>query len=151
MTAEPRIYPGKQATAAQLLQLADEYHLAAVELAKLGRPGQPISRAPYRFAAIHAVELYLNALLRHFDRSPEDIRGLQHDLAKRMDWVGEKGLTLRARTEKHVRKMAEAREYQICRYGAEMMAGLSPTNRVDATLDQVAKKARTIIRGEQTG
>ena len=149
MSTERPLYPGGVATAVDLLRLADEYHRAAVLLATLGRRGQPISRAPYRFAAIHALELYLSALLIHLGHMPSTVRGLQHDLAARADRALGGGLSLRKRTDAHLRAMAAVREYQVSRYDPQVGATLSQVNRLAATLEEVATKARAIIRGDQ--
>lgn len=52
-------YPGELATASDVRLLADHYRKTAHLLQQMGRPGDPLSRAPFRLAAIHAIELYL--------------------------------------------------------------------------------------------
>src|SRR3546814_9346889 len=76
-------YPGEIATAAQIKLLADEYRGGAHDLLSRGRKGQPSSWAPACMSPIHAIELYLNALLLHKGHAPAEIRGYQNDLAKR--------------------------------------------------------------------
>ncbi|UCI21343.1 hypothetical protein FJ970_10450 [Mesorhizobium sp. B2-1-8] len=63
MTIEERKYPGELASPQQLHQLAEEYRKAANLLLQQGRPGKALTRAPCRLSAIHAIELYLTALL----------------------------------------------------------------------------------------
>jgi hypothetical protein len=138
-------YPGDIAAPADVLRLAEEYRKAAVVVATLGRKGDPISRAPYRLTAIHAVELYLNALLLHAGHTPSRIRGFQHDLAARTELALETGLRLRKRTEAHLREMATSREYLVSRYGPELTSTLSQVNRLGATLDEVATKVRAVL------
>lgn len=138
-------YPGALASPSEVLQLAREYHDAARLLATRGRRGQPISRAPYRLAAIHAVELYLNALLLHSGFDHSRVRGLQHDLATRTDLSLQCGLQLRKRTATHLRTMAAAREYLVSRYGPEFFSSLSQLNRLSATLNEVATKVGPIV------
>lgn len=142
-------YPGALANPSEVLQLAAEYHEAAQLLATRGRRGQPISRAPYRLAAIHAVELYLNAFLLHSGLEHSLIRGLQHDLAARTDLSLERGLQLRKRTATHLRTMAAAREYLVSRYGPELSSSLSQLNRLSATLSEVAAKVGLIVSTPQ--
>jgi hypothetical protein len=146
-TANP--YPGALASPSEVLQLATEYHEAAQLLATRGRRGQPISRAPYRLAAIHAVELYLNAFLLHSGLGHGRVRGLQHDLAARTDLSLERGLQLRKRTATHLRTMTAAREYLASRYGPELSSSLSQLNRLSATLGEVAGKVVPIISASQ--
>ena len=71
-----KIYPGEDATALEVLLLADEYRKAAATLLPTGRRGKPLSRAPYRLVAIQAVELYLNALMLSRGRPSSEVRGL---------------------------------------------------------------------------
>ena len=126
-----------------------EYHEAAQLLATRGRRGQPMSRAPYRLAAIHAVELYLNAFLLHSGLDHGRVRGLQHDLAARTDLSVKCGLLLRKRTATHLRTMAAAREYLVSRYGPELSSSLSQLNRLSATLSEVAGKVGPIVADSQ--
>lgn len=150
MAESPRAkYPGEEAGAADLLRLADEYRLAAGALIGLGRRGEPISRAPYRLSAIHAVELYLNAVLLHCGRHSAAVRGLQHDLAARAELAACAGLVLRKRTADHLRSLAASREYLLSRYAPEPECSLSQLNRLAATLEEVATKATRMINGKR--
>lgn len=141
-------YPGEFARPGDLLDLAEEYRKAAHQLAQLGRRRAPLSRAPYRLNAIHAVELYLSAILLHLGHRPSRIRGLQHDLAARADLAIASGLLLRRRTANHLKAMSGAREYVVSRYCTETTATVSQINRLAATLDEVASKATALIGGE---
>jgi hypothetical protein len=127
------------------LELAEEYRKAAHQLAQLGRRRAVLSMAPYRLNAIHAVELYLNAILLHAGHGPSRIRGLQHDLAARAELAIASGLLLRQRTANHLKAMTGAREYLVSRYCPETTATLSQINRLAATLDEVASKALALI------
>ncbi|HWV43196.1 MAG TPA: hypothetical protein VN004_16345, partial [Pseudorhodoplanes sp.] len=74
MATQPQPYPGGNASAEQVFRLAEEYRTAANALAKIARPGVPLSRAPFRLIAIHAIELYLNALLLIEGEKPCKVR-----------------------------------------------------------------------------
>ena len=126
-------------------KLADEYRRAAEHLIALGRRGDPLSRAPYRFAAIHAIELYLSAFLLHSGHHPALIRGLQHNLARRAVLAVEGRLALRQRTVAHLHSVAENREYVTMRYGPEMTATVSQINRLSASLAEVAGKVSAAL------
>jgi len=128
------------------MQLADEYCRAAQTLLECGRKGKPLSRAPFRLCAVHAIELYLNALLLHRGDKPEQIRGRKHDLAERTRLALESGLKLRERTADHLIKMTETREYLVSRYAPEMSSTLSEINRLEATLNEVGRKVAVIVR-----
>jgi hypothetical protein len=141
-------YPGEIAAPTDLLRLADEYRRAAETIAGLGRRGVPISRAPYRLTAIHAIELYLNSLLLHAGHAPSHVRGLQHDLAARAELAVAAGLVLRKRTASHLKTMAISREYLATRYDPEFTASSSQANRLAATLREVAAKVRLAVRTE---
>jgi hypothetical protein len=140
-------YPGDLASPTDLLTLADEYRLAALALARLGRKGVPVSRAPYRMTAIHAVELYLSSLLLHAGHQAKDVRALQHDLAARTKLALGKGLVLKKGTATHLTAISASREYVVSRYGPEVTSTLSPVNRLAATLEEVAGKVRMVVAG----
>lgn len=139
-----RFYPGETATPRQMLQLADEYRRGAEALASNGRRGQPLSRAPYRLLAIHAIELYLNALLLAVGRPPADVRALQHDLGSRAEAALAARLGLRMRTVAHLRRLSETREYLVTRYDPQGAAG-SELNRLAATLAEVGGKVAVLV------
>lgn len=137
-------YPGHLATSAELLRLAKQYRAASHAIQKLGRAGDPVSFAPFRLNAIHAIELYLSALLLHVGYEPSRLRGLQHDLGLRADLASECGLKLRFRTRAHLQTLANTREYLITRYAPEAASMLSQVNRLAATLEEVAKKVEAM-------
>lgn len=137
--------PGELATVRQTLRLAEEYRQAAQLLVQQGRHAQPFSRAPYRLNAIHAIELYLTALLLHFGHKASSIRGMQHSLAERTRLAIAGGLQLRKRTAVHLAEMDGNREYVVTRYGPEMTATVSQINRVTATLEEIAAKVSRLV------
>ena len=139
-----RLYPGETATPQQIVALADEYRRAAEALLPTGRRRRPLTRAPYRLLAIHAVELYLNAFLLAAGNLPAKLRGLHHDLAARTHFALEAKLLLRKRTLEHLRTLSAAREYLITRYDPAAPAG-SEINRLAATLTEVGDKVKTAI------
>jgi hypothetical protein len=139
-------YPGANASAEEIMQLADEYCRAAETLLEGGRKGRPLSRAPSRLCAIHAIELYLNALLLHLGNNPKQVRSRKHDLAERASLAVENGLKLRKRTAEHLIAMTQRREYLVLRYSPEMPSTLSQVNRLMATLSEVGKKVREFVR-----
>jgi hypothetical protein len=61
-------YPGSNASAREILNLADAYRAAALSLFATGSRGRSPAAAPARLCAVHAIELYLNAYLRHAGR-----------------------------------------------------------------------------------
>ena len=138
--AGANVYPGADATPEDVLALAEEYRRAAVALLPHGRKGEPISRAPARLCAIHAIELYLNAFLLRAGETPTGIRGLRHDLRARTDACLAGGLSLRRRTVAHLHRLTEGREYLVARYGPELSTSLSQINRMMATLEEVARR-----------
>jgi hypothetical protein len=144
-TDATKVYPGELATPQQVLMLAHEYRQAAVHLSSLGRPSEPLSRAPFRLAAIHAIELYLNAFLLKRGHPASEIRGLQHNLAERVKLSASYGLYLRIRTAQHISDLAENREYLVTRYGPEMTSSASQLNRLTATLVEVSNKVSKLM------
>ncbi|MBZ9994056.1 hypothetical protein [Mesorhizobium sp. BH1-1-4] len=138
-------YPGELASPQQVHELAQEYRKAAHHLLPLGRPGKPLTRAPFRLSAIHAIELYLTALLLHRGHNPNQIRKMHHDLSARTEHTLAAGLLLRAKTAKHLQTLSQNREYLVTRYGPEMAATASHITRLTATLDEVAVKVTLLI------
>jgi hypothetical protein len=55
------------------------------------------------------------------------------------------GLILRKLTLAHLVRMTEDREYLVSRYGPELSGTLSESNRLMATLNEIAKKVRLRI------
>ncbi|MEO8300681.1 MAG: hypothetical protein ABI608_02740, partial [Rhizomicrobium sp.] len=123
------------------------YHEAAKAMLLSGKKGNQLSRASWRLVAIHAIELYLNALLLHFGQNPSEIRGLQHNMGSRTERAIAKGLTLRKRTVSHLANIGMNREYLTVRYSPEPTATLSQINRLNATLEELAEKAAFLIAG----
>ncbi|MCP8937752.1 hypothetical protein NK718_04435 [Alsobacter sp. SYSU M60028] len=145
MTLEAKHFPGELATVEELFALAELYREAAQLLQQQGCRGRPLTRAPFRFAAIHALELYLNVFLLRHGHSPARLRGLQHDLGARTTLAAEAGLKLRERTAAHLATLSQSREYLVTRYGPERVATASPPNRLTATLDEVAAKVAVAL------
>ena len=139
------IYPGEEATPRQLVQLAAEWQRAAGLLWDARRRRAPLSLAPYRFVAIHAVELYLNAFLQAKGHAPKVVRGMQHNLAARTALAAEAGLKLRPKTRAHLKTMTGSREHLIARYGPEQIATASQLNRVGATLNEIAREVEMAV------
>lgn len=142
-------YPGELATPQQLRALAEEYRKAAHLLLTLGQRGKPLTRAPFRLSAIHAIELHLNALLLHRGHQPARVRGLHHDLLTRTELAIAGGLKLRLRTEEHLRALHRDREYLVTRYGPEVRPTTSNINRLTATLEEVATKVTLLLDAER--
>lgn len=132
-------YPGENASAGQLLTLAGEYRLSAEALLTLGRNGAPLSWAPYRLVAIHAIELYLNAYLIAAGHSQAAVRRLQHDTASRAQLAAVAKLRLRKRTAAHLQMLSTNREYLVARYDPAPVS-VSQLNRLHATLTELAIK-----------
>lgn len=145
MTDATSCYPSARTRPADLLKLADEYRRTAGAAMSLGRKGRPISRAPYRMTAIHAVELYLSALLLHVGLSAEEVRKLNHDLAARTDLALGQGLSLREKTIQHLKTLSVSKEYLVSRYDPDLGPNLSPLNRLEATLNEVAERVGEAI------
>lgn len=109
-------YPGEKATATELVLLAAEYRRSAEMLLANGRSGAPLSWAPHRLVAIHAIELYLNAFLIAGGHSQASVRALQHNTASRAQLATVANLRLRKRTVAHLTALSENREYLVARY-----------------------------------
>lgn len=137
--AKVDVYPGETSTAAEILALADEFRRSAVLVANGTKAGKANSTAPFRLLCLHAIELYLNAFLRHAGQPTPTIRGLQHNLAARLTLTDKYGLILRQRTRMHLAAISANREYLASRY-EPAAATLSQVNRLEATLEEVRGK-----------
>src|SRR3546814_14447779 len=115
--SEKITYPGSCASAEEIVHLATEYHHAAHTLRQNARKGKPLSRAPSRLCAIHAIELYLNAFLLCLGDTPGQIRSRQHNLAARTTLAVDRGLRLRKKTAGPLVTIGRAscRE-RVCKY-----------------------------------
>lgn len=138
-------YPGEKATPAEIVLLAAEYRRSAEMLLANGRSGAPLSWAPYRLVAMHAIELYLNAFLVAGGHSQASVRALQHDTASRSQLATVGNLRLRKRTVAHLISLSENREYLVARYDPSPVS-MSQLNRVHATLTEVALKVAALIQ-----
>jgi hypothetical protein len=96
--------------------------------------------------AIHAIELYLNALLLHSGLDAKAIRGLQHNLAARAERAGAVRLGLRKRTLSHLQSLSDRREFLTTRYEPGE-ASLSELNRLQATMSEIATKVSAMVEG----
>lgn len=79
------------------------------------------------------------------DVSRDEVRGLQHNLAKRTEVAVTKGLKLKIKTHAHLLRLNEQREYLVIRYGPERVSGLTELNRVFATLKEISAKVSAAI------
>ena len=140
MATNSDAYPGTLATPAQIRELADAYCSAAHLLLGAGERRKPLTRAPFRLSAIHAIELYLNAFLLTHGRTAAEVRGLRHDLSARIELAVAAGLKLRVKTTDHLKSLHESREYLVMRYGPELAGTASQVNRLTATLEEIARK-----------
>ena len=145
-----KFYPGDAASAADVLALADEYRRAAEALLPTGRRRAPLSRAPYRLVAIHAIELYLNAYLLATGHSPLAVRRLQHDFVSRSRCAVGAKLVLKQRTLDHLARLSERREYLTTRYECAP-TDASELNRLAASLAEIGEKVAAFVRGSKTG
>lgn len=145
------IYPGAGASMAELVALAEAYRRTAEGLLALERSPMRPAHAPARLCALQAIELYLGAFLRIAGHAPEDVRGHLHDLGSMAVAVADSGLKLRRRTIEHLVAMNDRREYLVVRYGPEQCHEFTASNRLEATLREVAVKVeRQVAEGPGT-
>jgi hypothetical protein len=128
-----------------LADLAGVYRESALALLDDEHRRKQGSRGPARLLALHAIELYLTALLLARGHEATDIRDLQHDLAARAVLATQAGLVLRRLTAEHLQALARNREYLVTRYHPEAAGQLSELNRLKATLDEIAVKVSRLL------
>ncbi len=134
---------GNPVNVRDILNLATHYQDAANRLGK--GPSKP-SHLPLRLLALHAIELYLNAFLLAKGVDPATIRSFRHDLSQRSRIASEAGLVLRKRTMAHLAALSSSNEYHVIRYASESPSKLPQLTRIMATLDELSRKVRKILR-----
>ncbi|MBW0367944.1 hypothetical protein [Ensifer adhaerens] len=134
---------GKSTGVRDVLDLATQYKAAAVKLGE--NPSSP-NHLPRRLLALHAIELYLDALLQAKGLDDEPIHNFQHDLGEPARRAGAAGLVLRKRTLAHLATLSSAQEYLIVRYAPELTSTLSQVNRVMTTLEEVSRKVPKMVK-----
>lgn len=153
-------YPGSVADARGILLLAGEYGRTAHVLLKQPQKKKSgaIAHAPARLLANHALELYLNAYLRHLGVTPEKIREINHNYAEKIELASDinlllgktsNGLKLKQSTENHLMQMTSDKEYLSARYSPRCMAEAFSEihrKRLAATLEDIATKIEKIIQ-----
>ncbi|MEB3043106.1 MULTISPECIES: hypothetical protein [unclassified Rhizobium] len=141
-------YPGSNANPLEVLDLANAYFSASELLFSEGEKHVALAIAPARMCAIHAIELYLNAFLRHEGVAPEEIRKRMHNLVEPM-FVAK--LKLRKKTALHLEAMTAKREYLISRYAPKQAREPTDLNRLAATLAEVMKKVGKHLHSTSPG
>lgn len=144
----PEPYPGSTASVWQIEELALAYYQGAIVLCKNaesleGHTLATIHYAPVRLCAIHAIELFLNAYLKHEGVPVEKIRGRMHNLAD-PEFVSH--LNIKKKTAEHLKMMSERREYLISRYAPDMMSKHSEISRLLTTLKEIMTKVCGYLR-----
>ncbi|MBK5568622.1 MAG: hypothetical protein I8N66_19560 [Ensifer sp. SSB1] len=135
--------PAEPISVRNLLDLATQYKDAAI---KLGEGTCMSSQIPRRLLALHAIELYLDALLIAKGADHATVRGFRHDVEERARMALNAGLVLRKRTLAHLAALSASDEYGVIRYFSDPIPGLSQVNRVMATLDELSRKVRNLLR-----
>lgn len=131
-------------TPQEMLRLADEYAAAANKLEQQRSKRQPFAEAPFRLAAIHAVELYLTAVLLAKGHDAKQVGKLRHDLCGRLKRAGD--LSLRRRTISHLSALTECDEYRATRYQPQNLTSPTPLTSMKATLNDVQAKAQNALK-----
>lgn len=137
---------GKSAGVRDVLNLAAQYRAAAIKLSAY--PSAP-NHFPQRLLALHAIELYLDALLQTKGLDHQAVRDYQHDLGERARTAAAAGLVLRQRTLAHLATLSSATEYLVVRYAPERTSTLSQVNRVMATLEEVSRKVPKMVKASK--
>jgi hypothetical protein len=150
----PRANDKPATTPQELVQLAQSYFEASEKFLRPCKkadkkakksPHQTLAHAPYRFNAIHAIELYLSAYLQLNKHEPQEIRDLQDNLEERTTRATKAGLVLRKRTISHLGKLTSTREYVETRYHPAALKKLSQPTQLLATLNDVRQKVEKAV------
>ncbi|MFK0278434.1 hypothetical protein ACIQUG_32520 [Ensifer sp. NPDC090286] len=131
------------ASARDLLSLAAQYRVAAV---KLGETSSKRTDLPQRLLALHAIELYFDALL--LTKGFGHDTSLQHNLGERAQIAVAAGLVLRKRTLAHLLTLSSSTQYLVVRYAPERTSTLSQVNRAMATLEEISRKIPKMVKSK---
>ncbi|KQW37280.1 hypothetical protein ASD02_36425 [Ensifer sp. Root1252] len=71
---------------------------------------------------------------------------MQLDLGERTRRAVDAGLVLRRRTAEHLASLSSNREYLVIRYRPDLTASISQMSRLMATLDELSRKVRKMLR-----
>ena len=135
-------YPDQSAKVRDILALATQYRDAAVTLGEgVSKSGHP----PRRLLALHSIELHLNALLLAKGLDRDTVNGLQLDLGERTRRAVMPA-SFCAGTAEHLASLSSNREYLVIRYRPDLTASISQMSRLMATLDELSRKIRKMLR-----
>jgi hypothetical protein len=149
---DPAPYPGSGASPQEITRFAQAYHSSALLLIEAGRGREAVDRAPGRYCALHAIELYLHAFLREAGEAPARLRAHPHNFGMHAALAMERGLVLRRKTALHLAQLSSKRDYLVVRYGPDCMDAVCELNRLVASLEEIARKVRAaIVPGGGTG
>ncbi len=140
----PPVLEAEDATKATL-KLAGEYKKAAGMLYAAAQKTNPLSLAPWRLLAIHAIELYLNAYLVSKGSDQNTLKSIPHNFGRRAKLALGSKLVLKKKTIDHLTSMTAKREYVIARYGPGTKDENSELNRLTATLEEISSKVAAAI------
>jgi hypothetical protein len=138
-------YPGSALSPRDVLMLAERYRESARLLFDVGHARKPKTAAPFRLLTIHAIELYLNAMLLAAGLDHSAIRGMQHDLVKRCALIQQMKVVLRKRTILHLQDVSANREYLVSRYDLPDNAKVSMANQLTATMEELRLRAIALV------
>ena len=133
-------YPGSDMTYGRMLALAHEYRRIALSLDRLEADKRPLLIAPYRFAAIHAIELYFNAFLLFRGLSHVELRRSHHDLKQRQLLAHSNGLMLKATTVSRLEELMLNREYLSARYSITNLINALDFSSLELIMNELAAK-----------
>lgn len=136
----PAPRPGDNADPRDVLALANQYRSAFENLRRPKGAAAKALIAPAHLCAIHAIELYLHALLRQEGTPYSTLRDHHHKLSDMATYERVAELNLRTKTIEHLKTMTDSREYVVVRYAPEMKHKRSNPTQVEATLNDIADK-----------
>ena len=139
-------YPGDGASVEEVLALARSYAAAARRLLSTKPMPKLVARAPAHLCAVHAIELYLHAFLKHRGTIHSELRSMHHNVADMLDRAVKEGLVVDARTVEHIGRLVGKREYLVSRYAPDRLADLSHPDRILASLKAIGDHVPSAIR-----
>jgi len=137
-------YNVEEMTPAECLKLARSYQNASIALKKVWLKRDPASRAPFRFTAVHSIELFLTTYLLVKGEPWSSVRSMGHSLDRRHERAADLGLKMNSQTKLGLDAISGSREYLRSRYSARETSVVQ-LNKLEAILKQVSETVSHVL------
>jgi len=149
LKTNPECLEQVDSAAPDLIALANEYAKCANALNGLRKQNRRLQSAPHRFAALHAIDLYLNACLIHLGKGLKHTKSLQHNFYVKFELLELEGFVLKQRFKTYLKLLTDSGEYTQTRYSFHTVSDELSIPQLQALLREIAKKAKDFVSKEK--